>query len=124
MKRATAAAVLMLGLVACGGTGSRAVSPSASVTLRADVQQIRAAAAAGDPTAATTKLAELRTRVATLRSQGQLTDPGVQRILAAANDVEQQLHLITTTTTSTTTSAPPDTTPDHGKGKGDGGGGD
>lgn len=117
MKRATAVAVLMVGLVACGGTGSRAVSPSASVTLRADVQQIRVAAAAGDPTAATTKLAELRTRVATLRSEGQLSHAGAQRILAAANGVEQHLTLIATTTTTT---APPDTTPDHGKGKGGG----
>ena len=117
MKRAVAASVMVFGLFACGGSGTHAVSAGASAALRADDQQIRSAAATGDVATATAKLAKLRTRVATFRTQGQITDDGVQRVLAAANEVEQQLHLVSPTTTTETT-VPPDPTKDHGKGNG------
>src|SRR5262245_7466359 len=100
MKRVLAAAILTLGLPGCGD--SRAVSPVASAALQADVQQIRVAVAAGDVPAATRSLSDMRARVATLRAQGELDDAAVERILAEAAAVEQNLALI-----PTTTAAPP-----------------
>ena len=59
MRRVVVAVIVTLGLLGCGGD-SRAVSPAASAALEADVQQIRAAVAAGDLPSATLSLTDLR----------------------------------------------------------------
>jgi hypothetical protein len=97
MRRVVAAAIVTLGLLGCGGDG-QAVSPEASAALRADVQAIRAAVAAGDLPAATQSLSALRSRVTTLSAQGELDEGAMERILNEAATVEQNLVLIPTTT--------------------------
>ena len=59
MRRVVAAAIVTVGLLGCGGD-TRAVSPTASAALEADVQQIRVAVAAGDLPSATLSLSDLR----------------------------------------------------------------
>ncbi len=106
MKRVVVAAIVTLGLLGCGGD-SRAVSPAASAALEEDVQQIRAAVAAGDLPSATLSLSDLRTRVTNLRAQGELNDAAMERILNEAAAVEQNLVLIPTTTAALAPAAPP-----------------
>lgn len=120
MKRAHIVVVVALTLAGCGH-GTPAISNDASKALQAKVAQIRISASARDATAATAELAELRTQVAELRRNGELSEAAAQKILDAAVVVDQNLSLITTTTTTTTTTSPPSR--GKGKGKGDGGGG-
>lgn len=116
MKRVLVAVIVTLGLLGCGGE-SRAVSPAASAALEADVQQIRAAAAAGDLPSATLSLSDLRVRVTTLHAQGELNDAAMERILNEAAAVEQNLALIPTTTVAPPP-APPATVASNGHGNG------
>jgi hypothetical protein len=116
MRRVVIAVIVTLGLLGCGDN-SRAVSPAASAALEADVQQIRAAAAAGDLPSATLSLTDLRARVATLHGQGELSDAAMERILNEATAVEQNLVLIPTTTAAP---APPAAVTDNGNGHGNG----
>jgi len=119
MKRVILAAILTLGLLGCGGD-SGVVSPAASAALEADVQQIRAAAAAGDLPSATLALSDLRARVTTLHTRGELDDAAMERILNEATAVEQNLVLIPTTTPAPApvTAAPPATVTGNGNGHG------
>jgi hypothetical protein len=119
MKRLIVAVIVTLGLVGCG-SDSRAVSPAASAALEADVQQIRAAAAAGDLPSATLSLTDLRARVTTLHAQGELNDAAMARILNEASAVEQNLALIPTTTAAPAPTAPPATAAGNGNGHGNG----
>lgn len=88
----------LLVLVSCGqhatGIGQRA-----SAALDPQVQQVRAAATAGDQAGAARKLAELRQTVADLRQRGELSEEGAAKVLAAAAEVETQLGSGTTPTT-------------------------
>lgn len=118
MRRVIVAAIVTVGLLGCGGD-SRAVSPAASAALEADVQQIRAAVAAGDLPSATLSLSDLRARVATLRAQGELNDAATERILDEAAAVEQNLALIPTTT-APPAPAPPAAVTGNGNGHGNG----
>ena len=119
MKRVVMAVIVTLGLFGCGGE-SRAVSPGASAALEADVQQIRAAVAAGDLPSATLSLTDLRARVNTLHAQGELNDAAMKRILDQATAVEQNLALIPTTTAAPppAPTAPPATVTGNGHGNG------
>jgi hypothetical protein len=119
MRRVVVAVIVTLGLLGCGGD-SRAVSPAASAALEADVQQIRAAAAAGDLPSATLSLTDLRARVTTLHGQGELSDAAMERILNEAAAVEQNLTLIPTTTAAPAPAAPPAAVTDTGNGHGNG----
>jgi hypothetical protein len=119
MKRVVAAAIVTVGLLGCGGD-TRAVAPAASAALEADVQQIRAAVAAGDLPSATLSLSDLRARVTTLRAQGELNDAAMERILNEAAAVEQNLVLIPTTTTAPAPAAPPAAVTANGNGHGNG----
>jgi hypothetical protein len=119
MRRVVVAVIVTLGLLGCGGD-SRAVSPAASAALEADVQQIRAAAAAGDLPSATLSLTDLRARVTTLHGEGELSDAAMERILNEAAAVEQNLTLIPTTTAAPAPAAPPAAVTDTGNGHGNG----
>ena len=119
MRRVVLAAIVTLGLLGCGGD-NRAVSPAASSALEADVQQIRAAAAAGDLPSATASLSDLRARVTTLHAQGELNDAAMERILNEATAVEQNLALIPTTTAAPAPTAPPAAVTGNGNGHGNG----
>ena len=117
MRRVVVAVIVTLGLLGCGGD-SRAVSPAASAALEADVQQIRAAVAAGDLPSATLSLTDLRARVTTLHGQGELSDAAMERILNEATAVEQNLVLIPTTTVAPAPAPPaPVASNGHGNGK-------
>jgi hypothetical protein len=118
MRRVVVAVIVTLGLLGCGGD-SRAVSPAASAALEADVQQIRAAVAAGDLPSATLSLTDLRARVTALHGQGELSDAAMARILNEATAVEQNLVLVPTTTVAPPP-APPATVTDNGNGHGNG----
>ncbi len=118
MRRVVVAVIVTLGLLGCGGD-SRAVSPAASAALEADVQQIRAAVAAGDLPSATLSLTDLRARVTTLHGQGELSDAAMERILNEATAVEQNLVLIPTTTVAPPP-APAAAVTDNGNGHGNG----
>ena len=110
MKRVLAVAILAVGLLGCGDD-SRAMSPSAAAALQADVQNVRAAATAGDVASATQALSDLRARAATLRAQGELDDGAMERILSEAAVVEQNLALLPTTTAAPATTAAASTAP-------------
>ena len=118
MRRVVVAVIVTLGLLGCGGD-SRAVSPAASAALEADVQQIRAAVAAGDLPSATLSLTDLRARVTALHGQGELSDAAMERILNEATAVEQNLVLVPTTTVAPPP-APAAAVTDNGNGHGNG----
>lgn len=72
--------------------------------LQTRVEHIRDLAAAGQPDAVHSKLAELRAIVREFQGQGRISARTAEAILAAADAVDAQLSLITTTTPETTTS--------------------
>ena len=134
MKRAVLASMFAgLALLACGREGPE-LSDQAARDLAQRVQQVRAAAAAGDRNGAGAALAGLRGAVADHRSRGQLSEDRAARVLAAAADVESRLTLMPAPpppTTRTTATAPPRRPPttvteggdedgDKDRGKGDG----
>ena len=108
-------AVLVAGafVAGCGG-GSDALSDDGAASLGATVVALRAAAEAGDVERARSEIVALRTSVAALRSDGDISDDRAVEVLDAATEVESSLLLITTTTTT----APPDEDDDDdGRGK-------
>jgi phage-related minor tail protein len=123
--RAVALVVAGVALLApaCGTSSTPAMSSQAERQLQAQVEAVRSAAENRDRTHADLALSELRTSVATLLRDGEVTATKANAILAAAADVETQLAAIpTTTTTPVTTPAPPPSQEDHegkGHGKGD-----
>jgi hypothetical protein len=122
MRRAAAIACMLLLLVL--GACSRAnhdISTSAATTFRRDLAALNAAVAARNPTAAATALTRLRQHVAALRAYRQISAAAGTRVLAAADAVQAQLHLLgpvvaaapSTTTTTTTAPQPPPAPPGH-----------
>jgi hypothetical protein len=107
-----------MGLVALGacGSGEADVSEPAARLLDAQVAAVRTAAAGRDRAGAAQQLTSLRTSVARLREQGEISGDAAARIGRAADAVEAQLTLIPlpTTTTTTTTTAPPPPEDKHG----------
>ena len=105
--------VAALALSACGGGGTGVSAPAGRV-LAARVHAIRYAATGADRRAATQALAQLRTSVNQLKSNGRLSRTAAERIRHAADAVQSQLALLptptttTTTTTTTTLPTPPD----------------
>jgi hypothetical protein len=110
----------LLGLGACGGSGS-GISSSAAAQLQLRVAAIRDAASQGDTSAAESQLADLRVDVVEFRAGNKLDDAAATRILDAADAVGTQLALLepsttttlattTTTTETTTTTTPPSST--------------
>ena len=95
----------LLLLVACGQEGA-GIGQSASAALDPQVQQVRAAATSGDRAGAARELAELRQTVAELRQQGDLSEAGAARVLAAAAEVEARLAAGTTASTLVTPTIP------------------
>lgn len=96
---------LIAALGACG-SGTKAITASATDRLSAEVAQLRSAAATGDRTAAEARLAAIRQTVAELRDGDDIGESEAAGVLAAAADVEMNLGLIPTTTVVT---APPRT---------------
>jgi len=127
MSRIRWAACLTAALVAgCGRTAP--LSSAARSTLNGRVAAVKTAVANDDVTGATAALAALRTAVADLQAQHQLSTAKGSSILSAAVEVEAQLPSLPTTTT-TTVVVVPDTSPPappgdhHHKDQGGGGGG-
>jgi hypothetical protein len=122
-RRCVGAAVLVLGLTACGqGQPGPSIEVGASDRLSAEIADVRAAAARSDRPAAERALAALRSTVAELRRNRQITSERAIAVLAAATDVQTQLHTLPSTTSSTTSSTST-TQPRHenkGKGKDEG----
>jgi hypothetical protein len=130
--RTALACTLAAGVVIAGCGGSSAGVPLAaqdSATLRGDVSDIRAAAAAGNPTGAHAAAAKLRADVQRLRQQGRLSSTDAQSMLAVSTQVDNRISaevrapLPAATSTSTVTSpapapAPKPAAPAHPKGPG------
>ena len=95
-------------LAACGTSGE--VGEAAAARLEPQVQAVRQAAASGRADVARTELAELRAMAEGLAAAGDVDEIALERILAAAADVEAGLALLATTTTTTTTAATATTT--------------
>ena len=110
-KRVAVVLVLVLAVAGCGG-GSEALSADGADELSVTVADLRAAAAVRDEGRARADLATIRSTVARLEQQGDISDERAAEVLASADEVERSLVLITTTTTT----APPDDD-DHGKGR-------
>lgn len=121
MRRHLLALVFVVLLMAGCGSRSGGISEVASDDLRVRVESLRGATAAGDRAAAENLLAELRQRVAVLRSEGELSGSAARRILDAAAVVEVELAAMPTTTT---TAPPPPTTQRSDDDDDDGGDGD
>lgn len=99
MRRVPAlAAAAVLVLSACGG-GADGVSDKATAELEHHITQVRTSAAASDPARLLANLTEMRTAVATLKAQGELSEAGAAAILKEADAVQQQSALITPPTT-------------------------
>lgn len=120
-------AVLVTGALALGACGDdEPISDGAAVELRSKADALRASANARDADAVQARLADLRQSVARLREEGEITQDAADRVLRAAQDVEDTIGAITTTTTTTTTAPPPppraeeddDHDDEDGKGKG------
>jgi len=124
-------------MAGCGGSAT-GVGQTASNRLGPEVEQIKAAVTSANPTATTSKLAELRATVAELRQRNQLTSAGAARVLAAVAEVEARLGTPTSVQTpqtpqTATTGPPAQDTPggttrpqapadgDRGRGRGKGG---
>ncbi len=112
---AAIALVVALAVAGCGG-GSNALSDDGANELSVTVADLRAAAAVRDEARARADLVTIRSTVARLQQQGDISDERAADVLASADEVERSLVLITTTTT-----APPpiyEDDDDEGKGKG------
>lgn len=103
----------MVAFIVLAGCGSdeQATGEVAAIELSDLVDQVRAAAEAGEEDTVRERLEEVSAEVDDLRGRGELTAEQGARIQAAASDIEQALALLTTaTTSSTTTPSPPPTT--------------
>lgn len=119
MRRSVAA--LALAAVLSGACGRSDLSPEAAQDLQQLVARIRAAAEAGRPVLAGTRLRTLTSSVASLVDEGLLSDQRAIEILEAADAVKAQLSLLPRPSPSETPS--PAVEEDHGgngKGKGKG----
>jgi hypothetical protein len=115
-------------LVACGD-GDHRLSDEAAAVLAPRVEAIRAAAAAGDRSAAQAEAGRLRLTLDDLQAAGAVDKAEASAVLEALRNVEQQFSLLpeptstTTITTTTTTTAPSNEGDDdkgpRKKGKGD-----
>ena len=96
-----ATVVLALLSVTCRTSGE--VSEAAAERLGPQVNAVRQADAGGQADLARTELAELRALAQELTASGEVDETALERILAAAADVEAGLALVVTTTTAPTT---------------------
>ena len=114
------AAVVLVGLIGCGGDAG--INESASARLTPHVVALRAAAASGERPAAYEELAALRQAVSELRQGGQLNEGEANDVLTASVAVEAQLTSFVpspslstpATETTTTTTASLETTTTQG----------
>ena len=123
MRRVMAVVVFVVCAAEASCSGHQSVTATARRTLAPGLVRLRQSADGHDAAGAQAALTEIQTRVATLKANGDLTDSGARRILAAAQQVQTQLALITTTTSTepTTTSVPRGGTGEgHGKGDSNG----
>lgn len=99
--RRLAIAALVVGslLAACGSSG---ISDAAAARLEPQVQTVRQAATSGQLGAARSGLADLRALAGELAATGEIDAAALERIQAAAADVEAGLALLDTTTTPPT----------------------
>ena len=112
--RAGMLSALVAGAVLAGACGPSRSAPStisagASASLTQQVSAVRAAAARRDRAGAKNDLDQLRTTVATLEHQGQVSPARSTMILSAAVDVETQLASLSASasTSGTATNAVP-----------------
>ncbi|GAC1313938.1 MAG: hypothetical protein NVSMB12_06340 [Acidimicrobiales bacterium] len=93
-------------LAACSGARP-AVTKQAATTLAQETAALRAAATSGDIAGAHDRLAEIRSTVAALRRQGELSAARAASILTSVDAVDVQLGAptVTTTVAPTTTSS-------------------
>jgi len=87
------------------------MSEAAVVELGEQVQQVRAAATAGDPADARAGLAAIDSAVERLQGRGEISRDDADRIIAATADVNRRLGLLTTSTSEPATTLVPTTAP-------------
>jgi len=93
-------AALALGAVLLAGCGGPDMTNSASADLQSRVAAVRAAVVDGDSSGAQTALNNLHLVVMNLVGRGELSEGKASDILAAAENVQDQLDLMPTTTTT------------------------
>lgn len=102
-------AMATFGMATFGGCGSdpSTMSEAVAIELGEQVQQVRAAATAGDVDDARARLAEIDTAVEAHRATGEISEDDATRITAATSDVGRSLALLTTSTSTPAATAPP-----------------
>ena len=129
-RRGSAVATVLLVTLFVGacGSGGSGISSVAGTQMQVRVAAIRDDVAHGDHSAAEDELGKLRVDVVQFRADNKINDSAAQRILRAADVVQNQLSLLdpppTTATTTTSTSTTTTTKPPKDKGKGHGKGND
>jgi hypothetical protein len=91
------------------------MSEAVAIELGEQVQQVRAAATAGDVEDARARLAEIDTAVEAHRASGEISEDDATRITAATSGVGQSLALLTTSTSTPAAVAPPTSAPPPGR---------
>ena len=91
---------LALGAVLLAGCGGTDMTRSAATDLQSRVAAVSAAVVDGDQTGAQTALNNLHLVVTNLVARGEISEDKAESILAAAEDVQNQLALMPTTTTT------------------------
>jgi len=109
VRRAVALALVLLGLVACGGRPD--LDSRAARDLQTRVDAIRTAADAGDVESAQVALGELEHAVARWQRRGDLSDDRASQILAAAREVADALAVLAPPAPSPSASSEPGKTP-------------
>ena len=113
-----ALAVAAVVVTACG-SGPPTISATASSQLSQQVQVVQAAAVAGNGGEVESQLARLRTQVATLEAQHQMTSGRAAQILSAASAVSTEMATVTTPAPAApSTTAPPTSTTQNGGSQG------
>lgn len=109
MGRTRFLAALLVVVPACGDGGTD-VGETAAIQLEPEAQALRQAVADGDVEAAGQELVDLRRLVDELSTTGELDEETARRILAAADEVEANLDLLTPPTTAIPAPTVPPTT--------------
>jgi hypothetical protein len=104
-------------VTACG-SGPPTISATASSQLSQQVQVVQAAAVAGNGNEVQSQLARLRTQVATLEAQHQMTSGRAAQILSAASAVSTEMAPVATLAPASSTTAPPSTNNQDGGSQG------
>lgn len=98
-------AVALTAVTACGSS-PQTISATASAQLSQQVQLVQAAAVAGNRSEVESQLARLRTQVATLQAQHQMTSDRAAQILSAASAVSAQMSSVAVPAPTPSTTAP------------------